>query len=227
VNPSLSLSLWPNLRALGGLLAGLAIAASAQASLTTLTTRSQVGAGYSVDWSAAGGEFTDLGTGFTLGGTSVSGASAFTVMAGSTFNADFLAGDNLLTMFDVNAGNPSSGLLDITFSSLVSSFGTQVQANAFGAFSGFVRVYDAANALLDTIALNGSNNGNGDDSALFAGASSGQLNIKRVVFDFGNGAAINSLSVGTATNNVPEPGSLLLVGLGLAAGVAGARRAKG
>lgn len=229
MNSSQSSSSWSSLRslrALGGLLVGLALAASAQATLTTLTTRSQVGAGYTVDWSAAGAEFTDLGSGFSVTGATVSGASGFTVFSGSTYNADFDVADNVLAMFNMGTGGTSTGVVDITFDALVSSFGTQVQANLFGAFSGFVKVYDAANVLLDTIAFSGSNGGNNDGSALFAGVSSDSLNIKRAVFDFGEGAGINSLSVGNVSHNVPEPGSLLLVGLGLAAGLAGTRRAK-
>jgi hypothetical protein len=207
---------WRSMLLAVALLVGLAQSASATAVL--ISNRSLVGAGYVVDWSALGPEFTDPGAPFTLGPVTVGGASAFAVFSGSTYNADFLAADTVLALYDLNTGDLASGIFSISFATAVASAGAQVQANNFGAFAGLVRAYDAANALLGSFALAGNNGGNGDGTALFAGISSSSANISRIEFALGDGAAINHLSVGrapAASAPLPEPATLALVGLAL------------
>ncbi len=205
----------------------LAAAGSAQASVVFTGSRVAIGAGYTVDWGSLGGDLTPLAGSFTEGSVTVTGAGAFSIFSGATFNADFLATDSVLSLFDLGSGNPVAGAFDITFSSAVAAAGAQVQANQFGAFSGFIEAFDAANVSLGSFAVGGTNAGSGDGSAVFAGITSTAADIKRLVFSgFGAGAGINALSVQTegGGGNVPEPGSLLIVATGLA--MLGASRAR-
>lgn len=174
-----------------------------------------------LDWSSLGGDQTDLGASASLGLASVSGAPAFALFeTGTTFNGDFLPGQIVLSHFDLLGGNPSSGAFDIVFSSAIQGFGTQLQAGAFGSFNGLLEVFNSANSLLASFNLAGSNNGNGDGSALFAGVLSDALDISRVrISGLGDGAALNALRLDTefSPNEVPLPSSLLLAGIALLA----------
>lgn len=208
------------------LLVSLALMAQAAVASVSLTSsRAAIGPGFLVDWGAIGGEGTQTGAPPTpVGGINLSGAPTFTVLSGGTFNADFLAGDNILALYDfAGVGDVINGQFTIEFASGVRGAGAQVQANLFGAFSGLIEAFDASNNLLGSAAVNGSNGGNGDGSAVFAGLVSDSFDIRRLTFSgFGAGAAINQLSVWSIDDSqrVPEPPALLaLLGyLGLMAG---------
>lgn len=162
---------------------------------------------FSVDWGALGGDLTPLGSTFSQGPVTVSGADAFTVFNGSTYNADFLADEFVLSLFDANNFNPLSGIFSLSFATAVRAVGAQVQALAFGGFTGTISAFDATNGLLGSFNVFGTNGGNGNGSAVFAGIISDAINISRIEFaGFGDGAAINQVSA-----NVPEPPMLLLL----------------
>ena len=169
----------------------------ASASLVQAATRGAITADYTINWGLAfGGEFTAVANGADFGPGLVSGGPTFTVMSGSTYNGDFLAADNVLALFDLAAGNPVSGSFIITFDNPVQAAGAQVQASAFGGFSGMVTAYNTGGVSLGSFPVNGNNLGNGDGSAAFAGVISSALDIKRLEFTgFGDGAGINNLSV--------------------------------
>lgn len=162
---------------------------------------------FSVDWGALGGDLTPLGSTFSQGPVTVSGANAFTVFNGSTYNADFLTDEFVLSLFDANNFNPLSGIFSLSFATAVRAAGAQVQALAFGGFTGTISAFDATNGLLGSFNVFGTNGGNGNGSAVFAGIISDSINISRIEFaGFGEGAAINQVSA-----NVPEPPMLLLL----------------
>lgn len=162
---------------------------------------------FSVDWGALGGDLTPLGSTFSQGPVTVGGADAFTLFNGSTYNADFLADEFVLSLFDANNFNPLSGIFSLTFATAIRAAGAQVQALAFGGFTGTISAFDATNGLLGSFNVSGINGGNGNGSAVFAGIISDAINISRIEFaGFGEGAAINQVSA-----NVPEPPMLLLL----------------
>jgi PEP-CTERM motif len=151
---------------------------------------------------------TTNGVSATLGG-----ATAFTVFSGSTYNADFLATDSVLSAFDANAGEVA-GPIRITFGQDFAGAGAQIQPLLFGTFTATLSAYDALNNLLGTVTVNGSNNGSGDGSAAYIGFRSDLTNVRYLEFDGDPGLAINT--VGLSPTPVPEPTTFALTGLGLA-----------
>jgi hypothetical protein len=203
---------------------------AATAAVSQAPTRPAIASNITVDWGQFGGDLTAVANGasFTSGafaGT-VGGASpSFSMLTGSTYNADFLPTDNVLALFDVVGGNTSSGSFVLTFNTPVFAAGAQVQANNAGAFSGLVSAFNSGGGLLGSFTINGSNGQNGTGSAAFAGIISDALDIKRLEFTgFGAGAAINSLSVRNIAAVIPEPAAVYLWLMGLAGVAALARR---
>ncbi len=192
-----------------GVVMSLVLAATAsQAAVVQVGTRGALGVASIVNWSSFGPEFTSVANGTTAAGVNVTGSSSsFTVLSGSTFNADFLPTDNVLALFSMSTGNVASGSFRLEFAAPVFAAGAQVQANAFGSFSGTIQAFNSANVLLATGLVSGSNGGNGTGSAVFGGFRSDVADIKALVFTgFGDGAGINQLSVVP----VPEPATWLL-----------------
>lgn len=209
----------------------LLLGASSQAALATVmltSSRAAIGPGYTVDWGAPSPtDLTSLGSPFTQGAVTVSGGTDFALFSGSSFNANFLATDWILSLYDLTNFNPLSGIFSINFGTAVSSAGAQVQSNLFGVFTGMIRAFDVANVMLGSFNVSGSTGTNGDGSAVFAGITSDALNISRIEFSgFGDGAGINQLSVGNTVTTVPEPATLLLL-MGPLAFLVVARRRRG
>lgn len=197
------------------LLSGLVIvlvAQAAHASMVYTNTRGDIGTGYTVDWADLGQEWTEVLTGEILGEVTLTGSPRFTVFSGSTFNADFLPTDSVLSLFDLSLGEPVEGEFELAFAHAVRSVGAQVQSSMWGAFEGLITAYDSGSHQIGSYVVSGETLGNGDGTAVFAGVVSDSLDISRVVFSgFGAGAAVNWLSVGnTLDQTVPEPESILL-----------------
>jgi hypothetical protein len=152
----------------------------------------------------------------------VSGAPGFTVFGqGSGWNGNFGSGDAVLGLWDAATLSPHDGIFSFAFATPVASVGTQVQALDFGAFTGTISAYSSTNVLLGSFSFNGNSNGNGDNTAIFAGLISDGLGIARLeISGLAAGAGINFLSVGRNRPDpkpaVPEPGTILLFMLGLA-----------
>jgi PEP-CTERM motif len=195
-------------------------ASSAWASLTVATSRGDVTADSTINWGALGGDFTPVGATATVGAVSVSGAPAFGILEqGLSATYNFAAGESLLAMFDLVNGTDTNGNFVLAFAGGIAGFGTQIQGNLFGALSVDMDVFDTANLLIGSFNFVGTSGGNNDGSALFVGVNSTALDIGRIVLrGAGAGAAINQLTLDTVANNgVPEPGTLALAGLALAA----------
>lgn len=115
----------------------------------------------------------------------------------------------------------------------VGSFGFDIQANEYGVFNVLVQAFDAGGHLLfsDTFSGNSTNLENG--SALFVGlGDTTGVNISAIEISttsadalYTNDFAIDDPSFTYTTAQVPEPGSIVLLGSGLL-GLVGIRRRK-
>jgi hypothetical protein len=218
-----------DLRFVTFLLAGAAAFGLASAAVSQAPNRGAIAANAMANWGQFGPELTPVSNGasFAAGaitGTVAGSGSTFTMLTGATYNADFLAADNVLALFDTGSGNPAAGSFVLTFTTPVFAAGAQVQASSFGSFAGTVAAYNTGGTLLGSFAVNGSNGGNGNGTAAFAGIISDALDIKRLeFFGFGAGAGINQLSLRNVAQPIPEPGAAALMLAGLL-GIATLRR---
>jgi hypothetical protein len=187
-----------------------------------------------VDWSQLGPSFTTLSTpqGFTSTGgiTGIVGLNDFDPFQlrqqGNGWNGNFTPGETILWNQD------QAGLDD----SIVAIFttgnyggGAQIQADAFGAFSATLNVYDTFLSLIATVNMTGNSNPNGDGSAIFIGYQSNSANIGALQFLVSDVNGANTVAIGTmsiyTSSAVPEPGSLVMFGSGII-GLAGILRRK-
>lgn len=174
----------------------------------------------SILWSSLGGDLTALTPPVglvTIGGSSatLTGSTNFAIFAGSTYNADFLPGDTVVSAFDLNTFTPLATGIEILFASPVLGAGAQIQANTFGAFVGTLEAFDVNLVSLGSVHVSSTVQGNGDGSAPFLGLMS-DTPIKEVLFTADTaGVAINTLQIAT-----PEPSGLFLVLPALAAAFA-------
>lgn len=134
------------------------------------------------------------------------------------YTGNFAIGDHLLT----EASSQSDSFIVSFDSQTVYGFGMQVEPDsASGVWNGGIDVYDAANMLLGTVAINGNKTGAEDNTAPFYGILSPAGDIKYAVFWIDQSAdpflppkagdiAINRMDV-----LVPEPGTLALFGAAL------------
>jgi hypothetical protein len=218
-----------------GLALGSALLATpALAALTQVSNRAALPAAgqQTVSWDVIGGDFADAGAAPTSGTVTVTGASAFTVLQQApigSWNGDFAAGESALVMLDVNSGNFTDGVFDITLGGAWAGFGVQVGSWFLGqAWEIDVLFYDAANVLLGSFDnLAGITTDAQDGSAYFLGAVSSNGDIARVVISgLGEGAAINQISLSPrAAAPLPAPATLLLAMAALGALAAVRRRA--
>lgn len=193
--------------------------APADAALIQVYSRGALLAASTLDWTDGEGTSYATDTGFTVDGSTVTLGAAQgagrTVLTGSTYNADFLAGDNVLAAFDLVVG-PTPGPIRLTFNGAFAAAGAQIQANGFGSFTATLKVFGTL-GLLDTFTITGVNDGNGDGSAPFIGfQSDGADVIESIEFDAGDGMAINSVSFSRQTIAEPSVLALMAAGLGLA-----------
>jgi hypothetical protein len=172
-----------------------------------------------ISWASLGGDLTALSPPVALTttaahGATLSGSTAFTLFLGSTFNADFLPGDTVVSAFDINSVTPLSSGIQIDLQTLAIGFGAQVQeGSAFGAFSATLQAFDSSSVSLGSVTVNSSVGGNGDGSAVFLGAYSTGNPIARVLVTSNlAGVAIDTVSLDdvVTTSLSPEPASFVL-----------------
>jgi hypothetical protein len=189
---------------------------AARAAITQVGSSAALGANDSIVWSGLGGDLTPLSSSTALtttGGMSATllGSSAFTLFAGSTYNADFLPGDIVVSAFDSNTFTALNTGIQINFASAVFGIGAQIQDDAFGPFMGTLEAFNASNTSLGSVSVNGNILGNGDGSAPFLGLTS-TVGISEIIFTTSQpGVAINDLDILTTTSTVPEPSSFALL----------------
>lgn len=211
------------------LAATLALAASASAATTFVSSAGSLGATDTINWGVAGPSGTTLSSGFSIlsvGGLTMTvstsnGTSMERRDQGSSWSGNFAPGATLLW----NQGNQGNIIIDFSTGIFGFGGGTQAQSNFFGAFTGFISAFDATNTLLGTHAFNGTSTSNGDNSAVFAGIFDSAGSISRLVIGMtttpggGNDFAIGNLLLNTngQGRRVPDAASTLpLLGLALA-----------
>lgn len=197
---------------------GLAATGASAGTLTAIGNRGTIGSADAISWGTLGSEFDALSSGASTSGNAftLSGATTFTLLAGSTYNADFLAADTVLSVFDVTSG-PLPGSIRIVFASPIRAAGAQVQINAFGTpFTVVLEAFGAGSVSFGSVNFSGSVNDPslGDGSALFAGIASSATDIYELQFSTGtDGMAINDVSLAYTGSfqEIPEPASMLLM----------------
>ncbi|GIV16097.1 MAG: hypothetical protein KatS3mg022_1532 [Armatimonadota bacterium] len=197
------------------------VAMSSAHALTFITNRTALGGNDYVDWGVLGATYTVVSNpvslnsngGLPLTVSKPTSGSFERLDQGSGWWGNFAQGDHLLwTLYEV-------GPMVIEFASPVIGAGAQIQRNWYGAFTGTIMAYDAANNLLGSFSLAGLSNGNSDNSAIFLGVLDSSAVIKKVVFDVDNTTgdfAINRLDLVTQGGApvIPEPGTMLLMSIG-------------
>ena len=180
----------------------------------------------SVDWGQLGPNLTLVPSGATVASSfglnlivsNSNGAGLQSLVQGTGWNGNFAPGDKLIyTMTD-------NSPLVIDFPVNVFSAGAQIQADAFGSFTGVVKAYDASLNLLETFSYAGNSSNAADNSAIFIGIEDSQNRIRRLTFDivtsdpdFQHDLAINQLDFLASPNAVPIPGTAMLLGSGMLA----------
>lgn len=210
--------------------AGVFMALPASAGLVQLNSVADLTADDSIQWSALGGDLTSLTppTALTTANSAsatLTGSSVFTVFLGSTYNADFAAGDTVVSAYDLNNGPLSTGI-EIDFANPVYALGALIQANAFGAFTGTLQAYDSSSTLLGTVTVNSTVLGSGSGAPFLGASTTGNLIAKAVFSTDVAGAAIDTVSIQTSapSSATPEPSAFVLMFSSVAALGFGARR---
>jgi hypothetical protein len=183
---------------------------------TDYTSRSLFPGDDSLDWSQLGPTFTDVGgspaatsvNGIVVTVTQPGGGDFERRDEGNGWSGIFSPGEALLWNQD------NTDEMDFAFSTAISGFGVNVQADDFGAFQILETALNGATTILTCTAA-GNNTGAEDGTAPFCGITDTLADITNIeITDDNGGFAIDSLvlqDTPEATTPVPEPASGLLV----------------
>jgi hypothetical protein len=188
--------------------------ASAASAASIILDRGDAGPA-GLDWGMLGPSFTVVPNGTVVGIinpvtlTTSTGTAMERRDEGNGWNGGFAPGDHLLWTRNVDTANL---ILDFAFPML--AVGADISSDVFGNFTAEITAFRGA-INLGTFSVNGNN----ASSIPFLGVAD-EGGITRIVFRVSDGGnnrfdfAINSLSGTVAA--VPEPGTIALLGLGLA-----------
>lgn len=203
----------------------------------TYTSRAQQNPSDIIDWGAVAppGTIVPAFASTTFDGVpyaveSMSG-SVVTMQEGNTWIGNFDYGESLLWTGNANFG-VAGGPMAVLFGAGVGSFGFSLSADLYGPFTAQIGVFDTSLNLIGTFTYTGKSNGLENGSARFIGIgdkSGANIGAVEILTDSGNPTYVNDYAIDdvslTYTKATPEPGSLLLLGSGLA-GVLGVIRRK-
>jgi hypothetical protein len=158
-------------------------------------------------------------------GSASDGGSFTGLVEGTDWFGNFTVGDNVLYTGDPNSPFAASSSFTMNLNTAVAGLGLQITSNFYGAFTASLEVFNGATSL-GVFNVAGVMDGNEDGTAPFLGALSDAVNIDKAVFTLtsntGAGFGVNRLLTTDTPangNQVPEPATLGLVGLGLAAAI--------
>jgi len=152
------------------------------------------------------------------------GLSGTPLTQGQRWNGDFANGTNVLAT--------GSNTITLTFAGAVTGFGLHAQTAAAGAYTFTITAYNSAGVALGSIQNSGTSTGRASNSfgtAPFAGITSTAGDISYVTISTTNAASgfaidtsliyhfANNQTSGGGSSPTPEPGTLALLGAGLAA----------
>jgi hypothetical protein len=203
----------------------VSLVASAQASSITQannrTYLASLGLSGLVEWGTPVDEGTGLASGSVRtsspGGVDVTitGTGMDIAVEGSAASGNFALNEVLLF---------SNQAITLTFSTAIQGFGFQIQRLELGNFDANVEAFDAGAVSLGSVSASGvSTFGPGTETAPFLGFFSTVNNIVSVVISVtpppagSTDFAINSGTVLTNLDSVPEPQTISMIGLGVAA----------
>ena len=201
--------------------------------ITYVGSLAGLGSDSSVNWSGLGADQALLAQTFSTGGVNGSFATSgggFLSVVGTSYPAfaGFNNGDTLLVSEDTNG--IGTGPLTLLRASSVSGLGAYVQVNSLATFTAQIVALGAGGSVLGSGTFTSASDGSGNP--VFMGVSDSvagelfgiQLSITTCAALPGNPAgcsatdfATDTLFITSTASGVPEPGSLALVGMGLAA----------
>jgi hypothetical protein len=200
---------------------GLVVGAvRAQAGVVEVTDFASLAANDAIHWGQLGPDFTALPRSVgatTAGGLAVTArtrdsSGLLRIDEGGSWIGNFSPGDKLL-----NNNSTKYSPLTIMFATPVFGAGADIQLDGNQPFTATIRAFDG-NRLLGTFTEGGVSTQDENGSAIFIGVKDTNAEITRIVFGLSHPPktdsdfAIDSLRVRTSA--VPEPSSLILLGLG-------------
>jgi len=164
---------------------------------------------------------------------SISDGGSFTgLVEGTDWFGNFTVGNNVLYTGDTNNPFAASSSFTMNLNTAVAGLGLQITSNFYGAFTASLEVFNGATSL-GVFNVAGVMDGNEDGTAPFLGALSDAVNINKAVFTLtsntGAGLGVNRLlttDTPTSGKAVPEPATLGLLGMGLAAALRRRRQSR-
>ncbi len=162
-----------------------------------------------IDWGAPGTVTSSPSV--TTGSltTTVTGGSSYEVLqegaANNFWTGEFANGANVLY-------DKTSGVVDLTFSAPVTNLSLGVEPDLYGAFTATAQIYDNG-VLVDTINTSGANKFGAGALATISYAGPVTA-VDLTVSNAAQGVAVGPVTANTAVSAAPEPGALVLMGVG-------------